>query len=207
VERPSQDSQAIVDLVRRAQRKDAEAFAALIRRYERMALSVAYSASGDADAAGDAVQDAFAKAWEKLPTLDNPARFGTWLCGIVRNGAIDQRRRARIAPRPVLDALPEAAAPAAADLAGRPWGDDPSDQIQARERDDILARALESLDDVSRSAVVLRYYQGLSSKEIGELLSLNATAVDMRLSRARQQIKQVLLMSEAFADENAKNSA
>jgi DNA-directed RNA polymerase specialized sigma24 family protein len=54
--------------------------------------------------------------------------------------------------------------------------------------------------------VLLRYYDGLSSKQIGEILEMNATAVDMRLSRARQQIKQKLLTNAAFADEKAQTA-
>lgn len=202
----SQDSQVIIDLVRRAQGRDADAFAALIGRYERMALSVAYAAMSDAHSAGDAVQDGFAKAWEKIADLKEPGRFGTWLCGIVRNGAIDQRRRARLAPKPVLDAIPESATPASARFAGRTWADDPADQIQIVEENQLVAAALQDLDDVSRTVVVLRYFQGLSSKEIADLLEMNATAVDMRLSRARQQMKQKLLTSEAFADRRAETA-
>jgi RNA polymerase sigma-70 factor (ECF subfamily) len=206
LDQPPQDSQAIIDLVLRAQRRDADAFAALVGRFERVALSVAYAALGDAHAAGDAVQDGFAKAWQKVATLNDPARFGTWLCGIVRNGAIDQRRRNRLAPKPVLDSVPEAATPAAAASAGRTWADDPSRALELQEQQELVGRALDGLDDVSRTAVVLRYYQGMSSKAIGEILEMNATAVDMRLSRARQQIKQILLTSQAFADEKAKTA-
>jgi RNA polymerase sigma-70 factor (ECF subfamily) len=144
------NDQETADLVRRAQRRDPEAFAALIRRYERMALSVAYSAMGDAHAAGDAVQDGFAKAWEKLADLKEPARFSTWLCGIVRNGAIDQRRRARLAPKPVLDKVPEAATPAAASFAGRRWAEDPSQELEAKEQQQLLAAALDDLDETTR---------------------------------------------------------
>ena len=201
-----QDSEAIITLVRRAQKRDADAFAALIRRFERVALSVAYGALGDPHAAGDAVQDGFAKAWEKVKDLKDPGRFGTWLCGIVRNGAIDQRRRARLAPKATLDAAPEAATPASAALAGRDWADDPSRMLELHEQEELLGKAIEELDDVSRTIVVLRYFQGLSSKEIGEIVDMNATAVDMRLSRARQQMKQKLLTSEAFAEKNAKTA-
>lgn len=206
MEHPSQDTPEIVNLVRRAQQRDGEAFAALVGRYERMALAVAYGTLGDPHAAADAVQDAVAKAWQKVADLKDPARFGTWLCGIVRNGSIDQRRRARLAPKPVLDDVPEASTPAAARFAGRDRGDDPADQIQAREAEQLVGAALDGLDEVSRSAVVLRYYQGLSSKEIGDVLDMNATAVDMRLSRARHQIKQKLLTSQAFADEKARTA-
>jgi RNA polymerase sigma factor (sigma-70 family) len=206
LDHPSPDTESVVELVRRAQRRDPEAFAALVGRYERMALSVAYAAIGDAHAAADAVQDGFAKAWQKLADLKEPARFGTWLCGIVRNGAIDQRRRARLAPKPVLDDMPEAAAPAAARFAGRDWADDPADQLEAREEERLVAAALDDLDEITRSAVVLRYFQGMSSKEIGQVLEMNATAVDMRLSRARQQIKQKLLTSQAFADQKSETA-
>ena len=61
----------------------------------------------------------------------------------------------------------------------------------------MLAEAIESLDEVSRTAVVLRYYENLSSKQIGELLELNATAVDMRLSRARQLLRAKLAANAA----------
>ena len=203
---PSQDSKAIVDLVRRAQKRDADAFSALVGRYERMALSVAYATLGDAHAASDAVQDGFAKAWQKLPGLNDPGRFGTWLCGIVRNGAIDQRRRARIAPKAIFDQIPEAATPASAGAAGAQWADDPARQAMQQEQQSLVAAALEDLDELSRSAVVLRYYQGLSSKEIGELIDLAPTAVDMRLSRARQLMKQKLLANEAFADEKSRTA-
>lgn len=201
-----QDSDEIINLVRRAQKRDADAFAALFQRFERVALSVAYGALGDPHAASDAVQDGFAKAWEKLGALQDPGRFGTWLCGIVRNGAIDQRRRGRLAPKATLDAVPEAATPAAAHLAGRDWADDPRRLLELREQEALVGEAVNDLDDVTRTIVVLRYYQGSSSKEIGQILDMNPTAVDMRLSRARQQMKQKLLANDAFADEKSRTA-
>ena len=70
---------SLEDLVRSAQGSDSRAFAALIGRYERTALAIAYSAIGRGDRAGDAVQEAFARAWQKIGTLKEPARFGSWL--------------------------------------------------------------------------------------------------------------------------------
>ena len=51
------------------------------------------------------------------------------------------------------------------------------------------SQTLDTLDEVSRSAVVLRYYDGLSSKQIGELLDLAPAAIDMRLTRARRVLR------------------
>ena len=184
------------EVVRRAQRGDAGAFALLIDRHERAALSVAFGVVGDATAAGDAVQEGFVRAWERLGDLKEPARFGPWLCGIVRNLAIDQLRRSRNEPRPgsqdhaVKEVRRDGRHP------GQGYCPDPADELARRERHDAIAAALQSLDDVSRSAVVLRYYDGLSSKQIGDLLDLAPAAVDMRLTRARRVLRDRLDSAE-----------
>src|SRR6476469_4597919 len=90
--------EALAELIRRAKRSDRAAFGALIDRYERTALAVAYAQTRDANRAGDVVQDAFLKAWQKLGGLEDPSRFAPWLCGIVRNAAIDQQRQIQRAP-------------------------------------------------------------------------------------------------------------
>jgi RNA polymerase sigma-70 factor (ECF subfamily) len=170
--------QDVQELVGKARQGDPDAFAALIERFERSALAVAYAQLHDAHRAGDAVQDAFLRAWQELPRLQDAARFGGWLLQIVRNAAIDLRRRVR----PTQADFP--------DLASR--GPEPA---QALEHSDAAARiqaALASLDETTRTAVVLRYYEGLSAREIGEALNLSPAAVDMRLSRARGQLKELL---------------
>jgi RNA polymerase sigma factor (sigma-70 family) len=190
------------EVVRRAQRKDAAAFAQLIGRHERAALSVAFGVLCDASASGDVVQEAFVRAWERLADLKEPARFGPWLCGIVRNMAIDSLRRNRHEPkagsesRAIHDGGRGASQDGAAEQGSPGYCPDPSDEMTRRERDDAVAAALQTLDDVSRSAVVLRYYDGLSSRQIGDLLGLAAAAVDMRLTRARRQLREQLSSSE-----------
>lgn len=174
--------ESLAELVRRAQRGDAEAFALLIRRYERTALAVAYSLLSDPHGAGDVVQDSFVRAWQRLRDLREPEKFGVWLCGIIRNRAIDFRRRG-----------PRETAALAADAAFRDArAEDPSAPLRREELRGTLDTALAALDEVSRLAVVLRYYEDLSSKQIGQILDLSPAAVDMRLMRARQELKQRL---------------
>jgi RNA polymerase sigma factor (sigma-70 family) len=171
--------QQLAELIRRAQRGDKAAFGALIHRYERTALAVAYAQTRDANRAGDVVQEAFLKAWQKLAGLGDPSRFAAWLCGIVRNAAIDQQRRMQRAPIPGV----------ASTLIDSSAGANPSAQLDHRELCLQIDSALAALDDVSRTAVVLRYYEGLSSNEIGELLGVSAAAIDTRLSRARDELR------------------
>jgi RNA polymerase sigma-70 factor (ECF subfamily) len=171
------DSAVTAQLVSRSKRGDREAFAALIRQHERTALAVAYVATGDAASAGDATQEAFLRAWQRLAALKDDAKFPTWLCGVVRNVALDLRRRQQRDHR----------------LPGRENDErqiiDPAAELERREMRQRVDDALWQLDDVARTMVVLRYYEGLSSHAIAALLATTSTAVDMRLSRARQTLR------------------
>ncbi len=166
------------ELVARARLHDADAFAELIRRYEGMALSVAYARTRNASDAGDIVQEAFLRAWQRLDSLDDPSRFGHWLSRMIRNLAIDQARRNRPG------SLDDSYDPAADDLGPAP--------MEIAEQKRQIDRALQGLDELSRECVILRYYENMSSKEIAEALDITPAAVDMRLSRARTQLKQRL---------------
>src|SRR5690348_11247353 len=177
-------TEALVGLARRG---DTEAFAQLIRRYERVALSVAFGVLGNGDAAGDVVQETFLRAWQRLHELKTPAHFATWICGIARNLAIDTRRRSKHSK--VASDVGDIAM--LADTAQQ-WSLNPLDELDRREQHALVARALDSLDEVTRPIVTLRYYNDLSSKEIAQLLQLSPAAVDMRLSRARQQLRKIL---------------
>lgn len=99
------------ELVQRSLKRDTRAFAQLVGQYERSALAVAYALLGDAEAAGDVVQEAMWRAWQRLAELKEPSRFAAWLCGIVRNQAMDYRRRQRQPPpvpmRPVSSPVDE----------------------------------------------------------------------------------------------------
>lgn len=169
-------------LVTRAQAGDAAAFGELIAQHERAALALAYATVREASTAGDVVQDAFLRAWQKIGELQDAGRFGAWLGRIVRNMATDAVRRG---PRPTesLDddrhaATTRGTAPAA------------DEHRERRELRQSIDAALATLDELSRCAVVLRYFEDLSSKEIGDLLDLSPAAVDMRLSRARTQLRE-----------------
>ena len=62
---------------------------------------------------------------------------------------------------------------------------DPLAKIHQREQSDRIAAALQQLDDLSRSAVVLRYYENLSSREIGQLIGLSPAATFNRVKRLK----------------------
>ena len=178
---------SVEETVRRAQSGDAAAFAELIVRFERTALAVAFGVLADSDRAGEAVQEAFVRAWQRLGDLREPERFGAWLCGIARNLARDGQRRAgrELRARSSIPAVLYASR-----------ADDPAAHLEDCENEERLAAALCKLDETTRMAVVLRYYEGMTSKQIGLLLDLPSTAIDMRLTRARQALRRELAGDE-----------
>jgi RNA polymerase sigma factor (sigma-70 family) len=170
------------ELVRRAAARDEAAFAELVRRYERTALAIAYAVLGEASSAGDVTQDAFLRAWQRIGELDDPERFGAWLSRIVRNLAWDHlRRRPRemAHPQEQFKALNENAI-------------DPTEELNRSDERSRINAAIAALDETTRSVVVLKYYEGLASKQIAELLEMTPGAVDMRLSRARSELREKL---------------
>ena len=86
----------VADLARRAREGEAMAFEELIRRYERVALSVAYGVLHDAAEAGDVTQDAFLRAWQRLNDLQDPAK---WRSSPSRCAQTSSARRARPSSR------------------------------------------------------------------------------------------------------------
>jgi RNA polymerase sigma factor (sigma-70 family) len=169
-----------IRLVSRALAGDTAAFGELIDRHERAALAVAYGVTRDAGLAADAVQEACLKAWHKRHSLADPDRFAGWLLHIVRRCALDQVR-SRKPVQSLATQEPE-----------RTTADDGAMRMMRRETDDRIRGALEELDDESRLAVVMRYYHGASAREIAELLGCSPAAVDMRLKRARDRLRERL---------------
>src|SRR4029453_8615588 len=81
------------ELVRRAQDGDREAFAALVPPAVERLLPVAFRILGDSDLAEEATHMAVINAWQKLPSLREPARFEAWLYRLVVNACRDEVRR------------------------------------------------------------------------------------------------------------------
>ena len=171
--RPLAAGPSVAALATSARRGDAAAFGELIGRHERAALAVAHGVCRCPQRAADAVQEACLLAWRKRDSLDDPACFGGWLLNIVRRCAIDQLRRGRPRTPPPTAATAEPA-------------DAPADR---RETESRVRAAIAGLDEDTRVAVALRYYDAQPSRRIAEVLGCTPAAVDMRLKRARDVLR------------------
>jgi RNA polymerase sigma-70 factor, ECF subfamily len=162
-------------LVTRAQKGDRWAFEQLVERHQHRLFTLAARLLGSPDDAGDAVQEAFIRAWLALPSFRHGARFSTWLYRICVNAAHDQRAKTRrVAPSDEVEVT------------------DPQDAFARQELAGDLQLALNDLDEEYRVAVVLYDVLGCSYAEIAELTGVAEGTVKSRIFRGRSRLAEML---------------
>ena len=162
-----------------AQAGDEEAFAQLVETYQNPVYNMCYRMLGTPQAAEDAAQESFWRAYKNIKRYDPKRSFATWLLSIAAHYCIDQQRRKRL---PSLD-LDEIIEFSAEDPAPNP-----ERQAVETEFSEDVQRQLAQLSESDRAVLVLRYWHELSEEEISETLSITKSAVKSRLHRARQHM-------------------
>ena len=182
------------ELVRRAVAGDTQAFAELVRRYQRRAVSVAYRLLGNIEDAGDVSQDAFVRAYDNLSQLTDPSRFAAWLMKIVSNLSLNYRRARSTRSATSLDDA------ALANVERRDprtnlrvsTGRDEDDAALPTELHEAVTSALDQLPEKQRLALVLFSVEGLPQKEVAEVLDCSVELVKWNVFQARKKLKEAL---------------
>ena len=163
-------------------RGDLRAFEALVQRHRDVVVRVAARIVGREEAE-DVSQDAFLRAFHRLPRFRADASFRAWLLQIAHNAAIDHLDRRRPEPVESVEAH-EDAERAIARL--------PAERLESRERMARLERKLRGLSPDGRIALVLRDVEGLSYEEIAAITQAPLGTVKVRLFRARRDLIEML---------------
>ena len=169
--------------IAQAKQGDADAFAQLVTAYETSVYRLALRMCGHAHDAEEAAQEAFVSAWKGLPSFRGESKFSSWLYQLTTNACLDLLRREKRHRAAVpLDEQTELSSE-----------DAPQRAAENAELRDTLQAALQELSDDHRQISLLRQMRQLSYDEIGALLGLEAGTVKARLSRAKKQLRQILL--------------
>ena len=170
---------------------DAGAFDTLVDRHEGRVYRLAWRILGERDAALDAAQETFVKAWKALPRFEGKARFSTWLTRIAINQCRNElRKRGTVKhTRPVsLDApAPGGDTPRGATLAGD--GPQAWEVARGAEVRGAFDRVMRALEPEAREVLILTEVEALSYESIAELLDLPVGTVRSRLHRARADVR------------------
>lgn len=176
---------ALDSIIVRAQAGDDAAFDQLMVCHQRRVVTVAWRLLGNRDDARDAAQEAFLRVYRHLGKFDPKQDFSGWLYRIVVNVCRDvARRRGRHAQAASLETEFESGS-----LIEPPSAADAEAEAIRAEQQQIILRALSTLTEKERAAIVLRDLEGLPTAEVARILGSSQATVRSQISAARAKIK------------------
>jgi RNA polymerase sigma-70 factor (ECF subfamily) len=182
------------------QKGDVDAFGALVEKYQKKVLNIAYRMIGNYDEACEVAQEAFLSAYKAIKKFRGESRFSTWLYSIAINHAKNHMRQ--IATRHHREGLliDDPVEMGDGQLRGRVPAHESSvvEELEKREVQVKVQECINLLDAEYREVLVLRDIQGFSYEEIGDILKVPGGTVKSRLFRARDALKDRL--KKAFGD-------
>lgn len=161
---------------------DADAYAVLVGRYQEVLYRYAVGMVRDGDTAADLVQDSFVKAYTRLASCQDPARFGAWVYRILVNRCKDHLKQCRRRPT----------APLEEEMAFTSGLDCPEAGVGRSDLWRVIDRALQTLPESQREAFLLKHLEGSSYEEMAQTLGSTVGSLKMRVMRARESLQRAL---------------
>lgn len=179
-------------LIERAQAGDQAAFQELFVAHRDTVHRIVHRVLGPTPDAEDVVQDVFVHVFRSLKSFRGDAKFTTWLYRLTTNVAKMHIRRKRSRPRFADIPVPEAPKDS------RPV-ERPDEAADRGRRVEALYRLLDRLSEKKRAVLVLHDFEGLSAKEIAEIVEAPVLTVRTRLFYARKELYAALAEDETLA--------
>ena len=180
-----------VRLMLRVRDDDAEAFRQLVERYQDRLTSILAYQVGDKDRAEDLAQEVFLRVYRARKRYVPGAKFSTWLFTIANRAGLNalhnQSRRKEVRMASTADETGAMTLQPAAESAVMP-----TRQADRHELRGEVRRAIESLGERQRVAVMLAKFEHLGYAEIGEVMGIQPQAVKSLLARAREKLRVTL---------------
>ena len=181
-------------LVVSCQKGDVQAFEALVEKYQKRMLNIAYRMIGDYEEACEVVQDAFLSAYRAIRKFRGEARFSTWLFSIVTNTSKNRLKQRKTQLRREGPSIDDPVVNEDGESPREFPTQEPSllEKLEKKEVQAKVQKCIEGLEEEYREVLVLRDIQGFSYDEIRDILKIPDGTVKSRLSRARDALKDSL---------------
>jgi RNA polymerase sigma-70 factor (ECF subfamily) len=175
------------DLVRKCQAGEVSAFQELVSRHHQKVFTVILGLLRSREDALEVAQEAFFRAYRKIKSFQGGSSFYTWIYRIAVNLAIDAQRRQKRNPLDFRESMDEVLE------AQNEVAKDPFTDIHDKELRESLIKAINELTPEHKAVIVLRTIEGLSYKDIGEILDCSEGTVMSRLHYARKKLQEKLV--------------
>jgi RNA polymerase sigma-70 factor, ECF subfamily len=188
------------DLIRRLRAGEEEAFETMVKKYGGRMLTVARRFLRVEQDARDAVQEALISAYRAIGEFAGEARLSTWLHRIVVNASLMQlRKRKRRNEEPIDDLLPrfdETGDWVSADRYGVSLHDF---ALERRDTREMVRRCIDRLPENHRNVLIMRDIEDLDTQKVADMLGAHPNNVKVRLHRAHQALRTLILNELAAA--------
>jgi len=171
---------------------DKEKFRMLVEQYQQMVFRTCMGFLHNKDDADDLTQDVFIRAYQSLASFKGDSAFSTWLYRITVNASLNKIRKSPI--KLMLQRFEN--------IKGRKGekeaypiirdDQDPENILIKQEHIEWVQRALDSLPENQRTAIVLSKYDDLSQKEIADIMNTSEGAIEALLQRAKKNLREKL---------------
>ena len=186
-----------VELINRILSGDENAFVSLVNKYKKQVHALAWRKIGDFHIAEEITQDTFLKVYQKLSTLKNPKQFSGWLYVIATNQCRAWLRKKRIETES-LDATETEWVDTAA--YSRYVAEEQA-KVNVEAQREVVKKLLAKLKESERTVITLHYFGEMTIEEISRFLGVSASAIKLRLHRARQRLqKEEPMIREAISN-------
>jgi len=168
----------------------------LLEQIKGRALSLSLKVCGQVEDAEDTLQETLLKTFQSLPKLDfkDARAFNVWLYKVAKNACLMMRRKGKFDPEYLLSLEEnlgdDSEAVATLDLPDE--SDTPEELLLKKEAKEIVQGAILKLPLHYRLVLILRDIEGLSTREVAEVLDLSESVVKIRLHRARRMLREEL---------------
>ncbi|HJU62262.1 MAG TPA: sigma-70 family RNA polymerase sigma factor [Candidatus Binatia bacterium] len=173
-------------LVQKCQAGDIASFQELVSRYHQKVYMVIVSLLRNPDDAMEVAQESFFRAYRKITSFQGQSSFYTWLYRIAVNICIDHQRREKRSPLEFRESMDEVFEQQN-EVARDPFSD-----VHDRELREKMLSAINDLTPEHKAVIVLRTLEGMSYKDIGEILGCSEGTVMSRLHYARKKLQHKL---------------
>jgi RNA polymerase sigma-70 factor (ECF subfamily) len=182
------------ELVARVAEGDEYAFQILVNRHQTSVLNLIYRFMGDRLKSEDLAQETFLQVWRSAKTYQRKSKFTTWLYRICANLCLNEIKSARRKKwLQFFKNNPDSKQSENEDLLDE--SPNPEDLLLARERNQQITNALQSLPENQRIALILKRYDNFSYEEISRVLGCSIAAVESLLVRAKRTLQKKLKKS------------
>ncbi len=177
-------------LVQKAVQGDREAFNKIVQRYRGQIYGFIFRMVKNREEAEDLVQETFIKAYRALGSFNTEYAFSTWLYKIATNNCIDHFRKRRLKTYSLDKPIQSKDGELARDFPDTAQG--PETGLISREKTLQIQKAINSLPEKYKQAILLRHARDKSYEEIAKELDLPLGTVKVRIFRAREMLKKKL---------------